>query len=50
MAEERRNRYDTEPVSVDLIASQQALADRYLQLGLLPKRIDVKAAVLAFVP
>jgi len=50
MAEERRNRYDTEPVSVDLIASQQALGDRYLQLGLLPKRIDVKAAVLAFAP
>ena len=33
MAEERHNRYDTEPVSADLIASQQALADRYLQLG-----------------
>jgi sulfonate transport system substrate-binding protein len=45
MAEARRDRYDTQAVSGELIASQQSLADRYLQLGLLPKRINVKAAV-----
>jgi sulfonate transport system substrate-binding protein len=45
VAEARRDRYDTESVSGELIASQQSLADRYLELGLLPKRIDVKAAV-----
>jgi sulfonate transport system substrate-binding protein len=50
MAEARRNRYDTEPVGADLIAEQQALADRYLQLGLLPKKIDVKTAVLVLAP
>ena len=33
-------------MSAALIASQQSLADRYLQLGLLPKRIDVRTAVL----
>jgi sulfonate transport system substrate-binding protein len=46
VAESRRDRYDTQAVNVDLIASQQSLADRYLELGLLPKRIDVKAAVI----
>jgi len=45
VAEARRDRYDTQPVNMELIASQQSLADRYLELGLLPKRIDVKAAV-----
>jgi sulfonate transport system substrate-binding protein len=46
LAESRRNRYDTQAVTGDLIASQQSLADRYLELGLLPRRIDVKAAIL----
>lgn len=46
VAEARRNRYDTDPMSAGLIASQQSLADRYFELGLLPKRIDVQAAVL----
>jgi sulfonate transport system substrate-binding protein len=46
VAEARRDRYDTQGVNAELIASQQSLADRYLELGLLPKRIDVKAAVL----
>jgi sulfonate transport system substrate-binding protein len=46
VAEARRDRYDTQAVNGELIASQQSLADRYLELGLLPKRIDVKAAVL----
>jgi len=46
IAEARRNRYDTDPMSAELIASQQSLADRYFELGLLPKKIDVRAAVL----
>jgi sulfonate transport system substrate-binding protein len=46
VAEARRDRYDTQAVNEELIASQQSLADRYLELGLLPKRIDVKVAVL----
>jgi sulfonate transport system substrate-binding protein len=50
LAEQRRNRYDTETVGAELIASQQALADRYLQLGLLPRSIDVRAAVLVLGP
>ncbi len=50
LAEARRNRYDTEPLDADLIASQQQLADRYLQLGLLPNRIEVGKAVLAPAP
>lgn len=46
VAEKRRDRYQTEAMTKELIESQQSLADRYLELGLLPKRIDVKAAVL----
>jgi sulfonate transport system substrate-binding protein len=45
-AEARHNRYDTEAVTQELVASQQALADRYFELGLLPKRIDVKTTVI----
>ncbi|MGA3188922.1 MAG: aliphatic sulfonate ABC transporter substrate-binding protein [Bryobacteraceae bacterium] len=50
LAESRRNRYDTEDLSANLIASQQSLADRYLELGLLPKKIDVKADVIELKP
>lgn len=46
LAESRRNRYDTEPLTEALIAQQQAIADRYLDLQVLPRRIDVRAAVL----
>ncbi|MBN9523876.1 aliphatic sulfonate ABC transporter substrate-binding protein [bacterium] len=45
LAESRRNRYDTGPVTPDLVRDQQALADRYADLGLLPHRIEVQAAV-----
>ncbi len=47
LAEGRRNRYDTKPVTREIIAAQQALADRYLQLGLLPRKIEIKDAVLS---
>jgi sulfonate transport system substrate-binding protein len=50
LAESRRNRYDTQSITAELVASQQALADRYLELGLLPRRIDVSAAVLKLAP
>jgi sulfonate transport system substrate-binding protein len=50
LAESRRNRYDTEALSANLIASQQSLADRYLELGLLPKKIDVQANVIELKP
>jgi sulfonate transport system substrate-binding protein len=45
VAEARRKRYDTQAVTAELIQSQQSLADRYFELGLLPKKIDVRAAV-----
>jgi sulfonate transport system substrate-binding protein len=44
-AESRRNRYDTKPFTDALAAEQQAIADRYVELGLLPHKIDVRAAV-----
>ncbi|MDY3555015.1 aliphatic sulfonate ABC transporter substrate-binding protein [Gemmata sp. JC717] len=44
-AEGRRNRYDTGPITDALVAEQQAIADRYVELGLLPHTIDVRAAV-----
>jgi len=44
-AESRRNRYDTGPITEALIAEQQTIADRYVELGLLPNTIDVRAAV-----
>ncbi len=44
-AESRRNRYDTRPITDELIAEQQAIADRYTELGLLPHKIDVRDSV-----
>jgi sulfonate transport system substrate-binding protein len=46
LAESRRNRYETQPMSSALVEAQQSLADRYFTIGLLPKKIVVKAAVL----
>jgi sulfonate transport system substrate-binding protein len=48
-AESRRNRYDTRPITDDVISEQQGIADRYLELGLLPHSIIVRDAV-AFIP
>jgi len=50
MAEQRRNRYETQPMTPDVIASQQSLADRYFELGLLPKKMDVSQNVLNMEP
>ena len=46
LAESRRNRYGTDLLTGQALASEQALADRYFQLGLLPKKIDVKSTVM----
>jgi sulfonate transport system substrate-binding protein len=46
LAESRRNRYETQPMSAALIEAQQSLADRYFAIGLLPQKIAVNAAVL----
>jgi sulfonate transport system substrate-binding protein len=46
LAESRRNRYETQFLTAALIQAQQSLADRYFAIGLLPKKIDVHAAVL----
>lgn len=45
LAESRRNRYDTWPITDELIAEQQALADRYYELGLLTQGIRVEMHV-----
>ena len=50
LAESRRHRYQTQSLTPDVIASQQSLADRYFKVGLLPKKIDVKADVLNVAP
>jgi sulfonate transport system substrate-binding protein len=46
LAESRRNRYGTDLLTGDALASEQALADRYFQLGLLPRKVDVKSTVI----
>lgn len=50
LAESRRNRYDTEPITDALIENQQAIAERYFELQVLPKRINVASAVLPTKP
>lgn len=45
LGESRRNRYNTGPITDELIAEQQAIADRYVELGLISEKIDVRAAV-----
>jgi sulfonate transport system substrate-binding protein len=45
LAESRRHRYETQAMTEDVIASQQSLANRYFEIGLLPKKIDVKPDV-----
>ena len=40
----QRESYGIEPISDDVIASQQKIADTFLGLGLLPKSIKVSDA------
>jgi len=50
LAESRRNRYQTQSLTPQVIAAQQSLADRYFQLGLLPRKIKVEADVMNVKP
>lgn len=50
LGEGRRNRYNTGPITDELIAEQQAIADRYVELGLISGKIDVRAAVAELPP
>lgn len=45
LGESRRNRYNTGPITGELIAEQQAIADRYTELGLIVQKIDIRTAV-----
>ncbi len=44
---EGRRVYGLEPLTAEIIAEQQDLADVFLGLGLIPERIDIAAAVIA---
>ncbi|WP_445612826.1 sulfonate ABC transporter substrate-binding protein [Geobacillus sp. YF-1] len=41
----KRRTYGLEPITNEVIAQQQTIADQFYQLGLLPKKIDVNEAV-----
>jgi sulfonate transport system substrate-binding protein len=43
---EKRSVYGIEPVTPAIIEEQQALADMFLELGLLPERVDIASATL----
>lgn len=43
---EKRSAYGIEPISAEIIAEQQALADMFLELGLIPESVDIAAATL----
>jgi len=45
LAESRRERYALVPITDDVIAEQQSLADRYQNLGLLPQKLNVSDVV-----
>ncbi|MFT4040444.1 MAG: aliphatic sulfonate ABC transporter substrate-binding protein [Thermomicrobiales bacterium] len=44
---EERSAYGIEPITAEIIAEQQALADKFLELGLIPEHVDIASAVLA---
>lgn len=44
---EQRSAYGIEPITPEIIAEQQALADKFLELGLIPEHVDIASAVLA---
>jgi sulfonate transport system substrate-binding protein len=43
---EKRSAYGIEPVTEAIVDEQQALADMFLDLGLIPERVDVASATL----
>jgi sulfonate transport system substrate-binding protein len=44
---EKRSAYGIEPVTPAIVAEQQALADMFLDLGLIPERVDIASATLS---
>lgn len=44
---EKRSAYGLEPITPEIITEQQALADMFLELGLIPEKVDIASAVLA---
>jgi sulfonate transport system substrate-binding protein len=43
---EERRVYGIEPITADVVADQQALADLFLEIGLIPESIDIASATL----
>jgi sulfonate transport system substrate-binding protein len=43
---EKRSAYGIEPVTEAIVAEQQVLADMFLDLGLIPERVDITSATL----
>jgi sulfonate transport system substrate-binding protein len=43
---EERRVYGIEPITAEVVADQQALADLFLEIGLIPKSIDIASATL----
>jgi len=43
---EKRSAYGIEPVTEAIVGEQQVLADMFLELGLIPERVDVASATL----
>ena len=44
---EERRVYGIEPITAEVVADQQALADLFLEIGLIPKSIDIASATLS---
>jgi sulfonate transport system substrate-binding protein len=44
---EKRSTYGIEPVTEEIVTEQQDLADMFLDLGLIPERVDVASATLS---
>jgi sulfonate transport system substrate-binding protein len=45
-----RSLFPVTPVTDKVIATQQAMADRFFELGLIPKPVNVKAIVWTWTP
>jgi sulfonate transport system substrate-binding protein len=43
---EERRVYGIEPITAEVVADQQALADLFLEIGLIPASIDIASATL----
>lgn len=43
---EKRSAYGIEPVTEEIVKEQQSLADMFLDLGLLPEKVDIASATL----